>query len=81
MRIDIQTNQGRALKIVLPTGLALNRVTALIFPGALEKKGIHMTREQAIRIVQIIRRCRRNHSSWKLVEMKMEDGSCVDITL
>ena len=81
MKIIVREHEGRSIHIALPTGLLLNRFTACILPGALEIKGITVTREQAVRIVQAIRECRKRNSNWKLVEIEEENGGYVEITL
>ena len=59
----------------------MNRMTALIAPGVLEKKGIEITKEQALRMIQAIRGYRRRYPDWKLVEAEMSDGDYLEITL
>lgn len=81
MRIVVQESKGKTIRIVLPTGLLLNRATALIMPGMLEKQGISLTRDQAVRIVQAIHVCRRHHPGWKLVEVESSNGDYVEVTL
>jgi len=81
MKIIIEENGGNVHRYVIPTGLLLNRATALIMPGVLDKKGITLTREQCIRLVSAIRACRREHPDWKLVEIQGGDGSYIEISL
>ena len=81
MRIIIDEGKGKPIKIVLPTGMLLNRLTASMAPGMLEKKGIIITREQALRLAQAFRSCRRHHPGWKLVEIDSSDGEHIEISL
>ena len=81
MRIIIEEKKGKAIKIVLPTGMLLNRLTASMMPGMLEKKGIVLTKAQAIRIVQAVRSCRRHFPDWKMVEIDSANGEHIEIRL
>lgn len=81
MKIIVHEAEGKEFRIVLPTGLVLNRLTALILPGLLEIKGVCITREQTVKMIQAIRTCRKNHPGWKLAEVCSRDGSFVEISL
>ena len=81
MKVIVQESGGRTLRFMIPTGLVLNRIMALILPGMLEKKGVTLTKEQCVRIVQAIRECRRRHPGWKLAEVQSKDGDYVEVTL
>lgn len=81
MRIIAKESTGRSIRLILPTGLLLNRMTAGMLPGVLETKGISVSREQAVKIVQTIRSCRKKHPGWKLLEAESSDGGYVEITL
>lgn len=81
MKIIVNEGDGKQIKIVLPTGMLLNRLTASMLPDLLEKKGIAITREQAVRLVQAIRSCRRHHPDWKLAEIDSSNGEHIEITL
>ena len=81
MRIIVSESKEKEIKIVLPTGMILNRATASAMSGILEKKGIVITRAQAIRLAQAIRSCRRYHPNWKVVEIDSSNGEHIEISL
>jgi len=81
MKVIIEESGGRTHRIVIPTGLILNRATALMLPGMLEVRGVALTKEQCIRLVKAVRACRKSHPGWKLVEVHSQDGSGVEISL
>ncbi len=81
MKIFVEESGGRIHEYVIPTGLLLNRATALIIPGILDKQGVTHTREQCIRLISVIRACRREHPEWKLAEIQSSDGYYIEISL
>lgn len=81
MRIIIDEGKEKTIKLVLPTGMVLNRLTASMAPGLLEKKGIIITGEQMLLLIQALRRCRRHHPEWKLVEIDSSKGEHIEISL
>lgn len=78
---DADTN----IKIISPTCLFLNRLTALAVPKIFKKKlkqhGIEITTAQAVKFVKAVNRFRRRHKNWKLVEVKSSDGEHIEIRL
>lgn len=81
MKIVIKEAGERTIRISLPTGLLINRATALMLPAILKKKGIAISGEQAVRIVRCIRGCRRCRGDWKLLEIDGKNGDRVQISL
>ena len=81
MKIIVSEGSGKQKKIVLPTGMFLNRLIASMMPDLLEKKGIAVTRAQVIRLAQTIRSFRRHHPDWKTVEIDCSDGDHIEISL
>ena len=81
MRIFVEESGGRIHQYVIPAGLLLNRATALMLPQVLENKGLTLTREQCIRLISVIRACRREHPDWKLAEIQSSDGYYIEISL
>lgn len=81
MIISVKGKAGREFRIVVPTGLLLNRLTAHFIPGALEKRGIALTSDQMMKLIQTIRDCRRKNGKWKLLEAETADGDYVEILL
>lgn len=81
MKIIVREKQGRKFSLTIPTGLMLNRTTAFLLSGVLEMKGITLTRKQTMRMIQVIRACRRSCPDWKLIEVESGDGSYLEISL
>lgn len=69
------------LRLLLPTGLFLNRVTAALAPGWLKKQGVTIERKQALAFVKALNHYRRHHKDWVLVEVHAKDGAHVKIKL
>lgn len=78
---DADTN----IKIIFPTCLLLNRLTAFAAPKIFNKKlkqhGMELTSAQAIKFVKTVNRFRRRHKNWKLVEVNSADGEHIEIRL
>ena len=68
-------------RLALPTGLVLNRFTALLSPRFLKDKGIEIDRAKAVAFVKCLNRYRRSHKDWVLVEVESADGNFVKIKL
>lgn len=81
MKIAIQEHSGRNFRIVVPTGLLLNRLTARFIPGLLERKGFTLNRKQVMEIAREIRSFRKKHRDWKLIEVQSASGDHVEISL
>ncbi len=81
MKIVVKSNDGPNLRIPIPTGIVLNRFTAVFAPKYLKKQGLNVTKEQAVAFVQELNRYRRKHPEWILVEAQSSDGEYVEIKL
>ena len=81
MRILVKEHEGHTIRLMLPSGLVLNSLTASFLPKYLEEQGIHITREQARVFVKELNRFRKRHKDWKLAEVKSADGDIVEICL
>ena len=73
MKISIKSDK---LKMVLrfPTGLVINRFTAGIVCRKLKKEGIHLTRKQTVLFIKELKRYKKKHRDWNLVEVE-ENGT------
>lgn len=78
---DADTN----IKIIFPTCLVLNRLAALaapkIFNRKLKQHGMELTSAQAVKLIKTLKRFRRRHKNWKLVEVNSADGEHIEIRL
>ena len=81
MRIVVKAGENANIRLWVPTGLVLNRVTALFIPAILEKQGITVTAGQAAAFVRAIKDSRRRFKDWVLVEVKSVNGEEVCIKL
>lgn len=71
----------RKLTLGLPSGLALNPLTASMLPIFLRKYDVHITAAQARKFVRELNRYRRAHPEWSLVEVLSSEGKVVRIRL
>ena len=81
MKIIVKSNDEPNCWLPIPSGLVLNRFTAGLAPKFLKKHGIDITKEQATRIIDELKRFRRSHPDWVLVEVESSDGDYVKIKL
>ena len=72
MKISINSGDTR-LVFRFPTGLVFNRLTAGIVCRRLKKEGIHLTRKQTVLFIKELKRYKRTHRDWNLVEIE-ENG-------
>lgn len=80
MRIIVKDKDSH-LNIPIPTRLVFNGLTAGLLCRGLEKHGTHVTRKQLMVFVKELRRFRRRHPRWTLVEVEGHEGEQVKITL
>ena len=84
MKIKVK-DADKNIKIIFPTCLLLNRLTAFAAPKFLHKKlkshGIEITSAQAVKLIKTLKRFRRRHKNWKLVEVNSADGEHIEIRL
>lgn len=86
MKIYVNDNEGTNIKIRIPTGLLLNRITALILSKVLTTApgipdNIRLSKQQIYFLLKTIKNYKKNHPSWKLIEVHSADGDIVEITL
>lgn len=81
MRIIVNSPGCKRINFRLPSGLALNPVTAMFLPGIMKQNGVALTRKQALAIVRAINQYRRRHPDWKLVEVESTSGEYVEIVI
>lgn len=64
-----------------PTGLAVNRLTVGIMRGQLKKHGLSLTRKQTVLFVKELKRYKKHHPDWNLVECSEKDGDTVIVKI
>ena len=64
-----------------PTGLVFNRLTAGIVCRKLKKEGINLTRKQTVLFIKELKRYKKTHRDWNLVEVSENDTNSVIIKI
>ena len=80
MKITVRSDEVN-LCIPFPTGLVFNDLTAAIAPKFLEQNGITITAKQARKVIRAMRKFKRRHRDWVLVEVQSADGDYVEVKL
>ena len=80
MKIAIKWDETK-LTLCFPTGLVLNRFTAGFGSRMLKKEGIHLTRRQTVLFIKELKKYRRHHRDWNLVEVTENDKNSVIIKI
>ena len=81
MRIEVSGENERHIRITVPTGLLLNRLTASVVASSASKRGISLTQEQTVKLIRLLDECRKRYADWKIVEIETSDGEYIEITL
>jgi hypothetical protein len=66
---------------LFPTGYIANRITAGIVCRKLKKEGIRLTRKQVSLFINEIKRYKKSHADWNLVEVDSKDGDRVTVKI
>ena len=77
----MQIKVYKAMDLRLPTALALNGLTAMVFAPKLQAQGYDISAAQLCVFFREIRRYRRTHPEWDLVEVLSDDREMVRIRL
>ena len=64
-----------------PTGMIFNSLTAGIVKKSLKKDGINLTRKQTAMLIKEIKRYRRTHADWYLVEVYEKSGEVIRVKI
>lgn len=85
MRVYVNDNDGTNINIRIPTGLLLNRVTALVLSKVIEHlpgtESITLSKAQIYFLIKTLKKFKKSHPGWKLVEVHSAEGDVVEITL
>ena len=81
MRVIVQENGGENHDISIPTGVALNRVTAGVLSKLLQKNGVVIQKKQLLELMKAVKDYKKTHPDWKLVEVDEADGEHVEVIL
>ena len=80
MKLSIKSDNLK-LTLRLPTGLILNRLTAGIVCRKLKKEGIHLTRKQTVLFIKELKKYKKKHRDWNLVEISENDTNSIVIKI
>lgn len=80
MKISIKSDDLK-LTLRLPSGLILNRLTAGIVCRKLKKEGIHLTRKQTVLFIKELKKYKKKHRDWNLVEVSENDTNSIVIKI
>ena len=81
MLIKVRSQDGPNLTIPIPTGLLCNRLTVGFAAKMMEQNGMHATPEQMVRFFRAVRRYKRKHPDWVMVEVESSNGDYVYVKL
>lgn len=80
MKITVRSEDTN-LWIPIPTALFLNDLTAGLAPQFLAPYGVTITAKQARKFIRAMKKYKRRHRDWVLVEVQSADGDYVEIKL
>lgn len=80
MKIRIREG-GVRLRLPIPNRLAFSGLSARVFARAAKDQGVELTAAQILTFFQAIRRYRKAHPGFTLVEVRTKDGGVVEIKL
>lgn len=81
MQIIVKSNEGPNIQLPIPSGLVFSRFAAGFAPKYLKEYDIDITKEQAVAFFKALKRYRRQHPEWVLVEVQRSNGEYVIVKL
>ena len=66
---------------IFPSGLIVNRFTTGIIRKKLRKEGVSLTGKEALLFFKEIKRYKKAHGNWNLIEAESKDGNTVKIKI
>lgn len=77
MKITIENHTA----FCAPSGLVLNRVTLGMLRRRLKKESVHISQKQLLLCAKEIKRYKKDHSDWNLVEVFTKEGKAIKIKI
>ena len=77
MIVKVRATDGPNLTIPIPTRLFCNRLTAGFAATTMAQNGITATPRQMMTLFRTIRRYKRKHPDWVMVEVQSSNGDYV----
>ena len=81
MKIQIKDSEHHKFCVPIPTGAVFGHITAALLPRALQDKGVTITKKQAYLFIRELRRYKKHHPDWVLVDIEDSCGDTVKITV
>ena len=81
MYICVNESNEKSIRLRLPSGLILNRLSAIIVSIALKEEKVDISVESLNILFREIKRYKMTHPEWKLVEVYNDEGKTVEIRL
>ncbi len=81
MRIIVKELSGRNIRLRLPSGLVMNRLSATILAAKLKKYNVSLSRKQLYTLLRAVKAYKAQHPQWKVVEIHSSNGEYVEIVL
>ena len=80
MKIVVKSKEKPKV-VSFPTALILSKPMARFLAVRLQKYGVNITKKQAVKLAVELKRYRKKHSQWVLVEVQTSKGDHVEIEL
>lgn len=81
MKIIVEEKEGQDINLQLPTGLVLNGITAGVISRLCEKNGVQIPKEYMKELIKEVKKYKKEHPEWTLVEVCERNGDRVEIKL
>jgi len=81
MKIQIKEAGGHKFTLPIPTGAVFGHLTAAFLPRVLKDEDVTITRKQAYQLLKELRRFKKRHPDWILVDIQSANGDMVKITV
>lgn len=81
MHITVNEYSGKRIRLSLPSGLVLNRLSASILSARLKKTSISLSAKQLHILFRAIKSYKASHPQWMLIEAESQGGDVVEIMI
>lgn len=81
MKVFVKPASGRDIRILFPSLLVWNDVTAGLLSCFLKKEGVHVSAGQLRRLFRLLREYRWKHPAWTFAEVHCADGTHIMVKL
>ena len=82
MKVVIKSEEAKIF-LILPTSLILNKLSAAIATKILKSKipAVDLSTDELMKLINCIKRYKKNHKHWEVVNISSADGEIVFISL